>query len=552
MYPRLGVVVLFTYVITPSVNGKLPDLATLCPYNDFCKTKATKTLAPNVSDVMPCCTKCSCEPDCDLFGTCCPDKELTPGVQVKYPCIAINMYYNAPRNIRQFGKYDVYYHVINDCPTSQLLAKYPRCSQLHSLRDFVFVSDPLTGRIYQNRHCAMCNGVMNYTEWYLTTNCADAIEDRTWEEWSKHVMTSCEITPLPPDYSAGHEYRCYGSTVRHVQVCNYTGVWKTMDTEIQVACEYENPKLHSIYHHDVTNAGTITYQSPYCKLCNSKEGEDWSDLCKQLLPPFKALNSRHFKGIGILINFFNEDVTNEERPQCSRAELWDPFQKSCMAITCPVSTIHHAGKCEDMFARFPEETYDIYFLISTEQWQPFSYDDVKEMYNIITDMMPNENCFRCGALLLADLDSNTYINYQIRTQDGCSEDYLISRVKLMLKDNPNYNSSDNMLSYRLVPDIYVSQSDLPSVRKTFVNNNCRYGVHLNHRYIEPCPRILIEYLDLRKTLLDSIDIQTENDGTLCVDEYFKIMQTLNGSNTVKQYALLSFFVMIVTYSIIHI
>ncbi|KAL4224890.1 hypothetical protein ACF0H5_015586 [Mactra antiquata] len=329
MHPYLILLAWLGCVITPSVGGELPDLGTLCPYNDFCTQKATKTLKPNETDLMPCCQKCSCEPDCQLFGNCCPDKELKPDVQVKYPCIRIDQYFNKPRNIRVFQAYDLYYHVINDCPTRNLLAEYPRCSKLQDLEDYVFVSDPLTGRVYQNQHCAICNGVMKYTKWYLSTDCSDGSNDMTWEEWSTYIMTSCDMTPIPPDYHSGYESSCYRSKRKDIHECNYTGEWETIDTDIQTACEFENPAINDKYYHDVIDIGLLTFRNPFCKLCNTNEDEEWSHLCKQLLPGSKGSKGVSLNPISVLINVFSEEETvMESSPQCNLTELWDPFTVS--------------------------------------------------------------------------------------------------------------------------------------------------------------------------------------------------------------------------------
>ncbi|KAL4224902.1 hypothetical protein ACF0H5_015598 [Mactra antiquata] len=326
MYPYKSVFVFFALlycVITLTVGGKLPDLATLCPYNDFCTTKAIKTLAANESELTPCCQKCSCEPDCQLFGNCCPDKELTPEVQVKYPCVSIYLYYNKPRNITLYQTYDLYYHVINDCPTRKLLSEYPRCFKLRYLEDYAFVSDPLTGRVYQNKHCARCNGVFDYTEWYLSTDCS-MISDVSLDEWLRLLYTSCEITPIPPEASSGQAYRCFPQKSKDILKCNSTGELETIDAEIQDACEFDNPKTNSLFYQDAELPGV--YQNPYCKLCNADNGEGWTDLCKPLssLSPSYSLHA-----FSVLLNFFYEEETDvESSSHCKQTELWDPFQVS--------------------------------------------------------------------------------------------------------------------------------------------------------------------------------------------------------------------------------
>ncbi|KAL4224888.1 hypothetical protein ACF0H5_015584 [Mactra antiquata] len=529
------------------VEGKLPDLATLCPYNDFCTTKATKTLKPNETDLMPCCQSCSCEPDCQLFGNCCPDKELSPYVQVKYPCIGIDQYYNNPRNmsISKVRTYDIYYHVINDCPTRKLLSEYPRCFKLQYLEDYAFVSDPLTGRVYQNKHCARCNGVFDYAEWYLSTDCS-MISDVSLDEWLRLLYTSCEITPIPPEPSTRHPYRCFPPDSRGTRSCS--SEWNTKVSEIKDACEYEHPATNDLFYQYVTDRVTLKYRNPYCKLCNAKN--NWSDLCKPLL------SSSSVKGLNIFAKLINllqeEEIAEESTPQCKQTELWDPFRESCMAVACPAYSILLAGKCEEIYRRFPEETYVIYFSIESGH-TVFSNKDIKAMHNVISDKLSNEHCHHCETRLMTDDHSYPYIRYQIRTQDSCSEEYLTRQVKLMIANPLVYVIPKGRSLARLSPDILISRNELNSTLDALESSICEDDpINVKHVLFDPCPRVSIEYLELNVTLYDDIDIRTEINGTMCVDEYFRIMQSMNGSKFDEPYLWVTIFVIIIAYCTVHI
>ncbi|KAL4219375.1 hypothetical protein ACF0H5_021955 [Mactra antiquata] len=500
---------------------------------------------------MPCCQKCSCEPDCQLFGNCCPDKELTPDVQVKYPCIQLDQYHNEPRNIIPFKIQNAYYHVINDCPTKHQSARYPRCSELRYLEDYAFVSDPLTGRVYQNKHCARCNGVMDYTVWYLSTDCTYGNKGFTWEEWSSYLLTSCQITPIPPAYSSGNTSRCYGSKREDIRECNFTGKWKTVDKAIQNACEYENPAINDMYYHDVTHVGTVIFQNPFCKLCNAKDDEDWSDLCKQLLPPFKAEKIDGKRIIVRLIDFVrDEETVVEASPRCSQLEVWDPFQESCITVTCPTPLVHLAGKCQDIYERYPEETYAIYFKIESNLTY-ISYYEIVNVHETITNIIPNEHCYRCGTRPYIAENNVLYIRYDIKTQDGCSEDYLVRQVKLMIDSPPVSNGYNTLV--RLVPDIRTPWIEFIPNGDGFrydQNGTCWFPIQVNEAFIDRCPRVSIEHFKFNVTVHDGLDFRSKNNGTICVDDYFRIMQSLNRSDFVKQNHLVTVFVTIASYCII--
>ncbi|KAL4224889.1 hypothetical protein ACF0H5_015585 [Mactra antiquata] len=551
MYPHPILFVLhalFCSVISPTANGKLPDLATLCPYNDFCSTKATKMLPANESELTPCCQKCSCETDCQLFGNCCPDKELTSDVQVKYPCVSIYLYHNKPRFEYIFEQYDVYYHVINDCPTKNLLAEFPRCSELYYLEDYAFVSDPLTDRVYQNKHCARCNGVFNYTQWFLSTDCTSE-NYVTYDEWLWFLSATCELTPIAPEPSSGHAYRCYPQESKDILKCNSSGELETKDAEIQDACEFDNPKTNSLFYQDASTELTGVYQNPYCKLCNADNGEGWSDVCT----PYNATQPSRLKPWNALLNLFNEEKIIKGLLECNQTYFWDPYQKLCITVICPAKSMHIAGICEDLYQRLPEETYNIYFKVDVK-FNYLPYLKLKTIHKIISEAISNEDCYHCQTRWMTDRRLNPYILYQIRTQDGCSEDYLIRQLQRMVDTPLLYAGFKDRSFARFSPDLRISKYTLKPSSDVLRNGLCRNPIHLSSRFIDRCPRIPIQYLYLNVSEHKNINIRTETNGTMCVDEYFRIMQSLeiNASYSNKKCHWVTVFVAVVAYCAVQI
>ncbi|KAL4231084.1 hypothetical protein ACF0H5_008667 [Mactra antiquata] len=374
------------------VGGKLPDLATLCPYNDFCTTKATKTLKPNETGLMPCCQKCSCGEDCQLFGNCCPDKDLKPEVQVKYPCVSVDLYYNQPRGIRVFTYTDLFYHVIDDCPSIFLSNEYPRCSDPLDLEDYVFVSDRHTGRVYKNKDCAKCNGVKQYKEWQMATNCPHKSEGLTREEWFSYVLTWCTITPILYDDGISQAFRCY-PIISRIGKCNFTGTWKESDLEIKDACELDNPQTNDIYYHEfyvhtpVRRLYRDIYQNAYCKLCNPLDAQEWSDLCLDMLSVRDGSKATSSLEMFVVINLLRAKESSPA-PQCTQWQIWDPFQEACMSVMCPVSSFFQAGKCEEMYKRLPRASYDIFFRIESHR-NYFSFEVLKNSHKVIAGLINN-------------------------------------------------------------------------------------------------------------------------------------------------------------------
>ncbi|KAL4235746.1 hypothetical protein ACF0H5_004138 [Mactra antiquata] len=276
---------------------------------------------------MPCCQKCSCEADCQLFGNCCPDKELTSGV-VRYPCVDLDQYYNKPRGIPTITtRTNVFYHVIDDCPTTVNSYEYPKCSAPRDLEDLIFVTDRLTGRVYKNKDCAKCHGVKEYVEWEIATNCPYKSEGLTREEWFSYVLKSCIITPILFDISVSQAFRCYPKSGQ-IKKCNVTGTWKRRDLDIRQACELDNPETNSLYYHERFDKifRRDAYQNAFCKLCNPLDDKEWSDLCIDVLstPNGGKLTS---SGFSVVINFKKPTETSQS-PKCVQGHVWDPHQVS--------------------------------------------------------------------------------------------------------------------------------------------------------------------------------------------------------------------------------
>ncbi|KAL4224919.1 hypothetical protein ACF0H5_015615 [Mactra antiquata] len=532
MYPHLTLISFLAYHIFTVVDGKLPDLATLCPYNDFCTTKATKTLSPSKTGLMPCCQRCSCEPDCELFGNCCPDKELTPEIQVKYPCVSLDEYYNAPRAVKIRVATNVFYHIIDDCPSVVHSIQYPRCSVPRELEDYVFVSDVQTGRVYKNTDCAKCNGVKQYAEWQMATDCRTQSETLSREEWYSHILTSCVMTPVLLDSTISQDFRCYPKE-RYVEKCNSTGTWKNLDSEIQDACELENSKTNDMYYHAPIQGlvHTFAYQTAFCKLCNPLEVIEWSDLCVNILSPLYDYKSMSFMAFSVIINFVKAEETSLV-PQCKQDQIWDPYKEVCVSVTCPVSSSYLNGKCEDMYKRLPGLTYDIFFRITSSQ-NEFSIEVLKDMHDTVTDVISNTHCYQCSSQIFTEHGtSNVYLIYLIQSTKRCPEAYLLRKVKQMAR-NQQFHSN---LSPNITFVLDFSATTINMKRKGsayIVNTNCGKNVRVDQKMIDRCPRIPLAYLELNVT---DNDLKTERDGSLCLQEYFEIMRSRsrNSSNRNKQ------------------
>ncbi|KAL4224892.1 hypothetical protein ACF0H5_015588 [Mactra antiquata] len=474
---------------------------------------------------MPCCQKCSCEPDCQLFGNCCPDKELTPDVQVRYPCVAIDEYYNKRRSINVFTPTNVFYHVIDDCPTIIRSIEYPKCSDPYDLEDYVFVSDRLTGRVYKNKDCAKCNGVEQYAEWDMMTDCPTESEGLTREEWFSYVLKSCAMTPILSDTSVNQAFRCYPVIDQAIK-CNSSGTWKDIDLEIQEACESENPRTNAIYYHEYTTLflRRDTYQNAFCKLCNPLNVREWSDLCVNVLSSITSKTVSTF-GLSVLINFIKTKESSLA-PQCKPGQIWDPYQNICMPATCPVSSLLQAGKCEDMYKKFPGESYEILFRIESRRIE-VTPKALENTHDVITGLINNRYCYQCSSTFVTE-DENPgvyYISHIVKATKWCTEAYLIQQIKILAK-NPHSYYSNFLSNVTLVPELSVKPRRLIEEGEHYFVNACPNRFRIDQKMTDRCLRIPLTYTKLN---VSTNALETERDGSLCLYEYFKIMRSMSHS-----------------------
>ena len=136
-----------------------------CPYNDFCTKKSLQRLNVLENNHQPCCSNCSCEKDCWLFRDCCPDvshKQKLHLQQASCDWLFVKNNYS----LNYFGS-ALQYIVIDFCPDGFIDSDnfvrdhcLERFREDTDLSDVVVVSDA-KNRIYKNKYCAMCHGVVD-------------------------------------------------------------------------------------------------------------------------------------------------------------------------------------------------------------------------------------------------------------------------------------------------------------------------------------------------------------------------------------------------------
>ena len=223
-----------------------------------------------------CCSQCSCDQECFLDGTCCPDVfDNVPTVQesfswIKSTCefanwMGVSINRDRPRGLAMFmtRKCPDSFMDTDDLYTTETKNKCENPQSSTILDDIIPVSDLTTYRTYQNIHCSRCFGVPDIQTVYWDTYaaCKDKGDEQQLDNMDNYLVdavnksTSCNIL-----YRVPLEMRFRIPICPYViRVCNVTGLWKKYDPLIEAAC------------HAFTSVYDQKYQNIFCALCNEPD-----------------------------------------------------------------------------------------------------------------------------------------------------------------------------------------------------------------------------------------------------------------------------------------
>ena len=285
---------------------------TICPYTNFCYTNATKILE-DTSDKMPCCAPCSCEDNCWDFGNCCPDKDSTNNKDLIQPLLSVCK----DPSIKHFSDMRAY-QVIDSCPSGlnnvTLLQKCQFANRT-SIGDYVWVSDKLTGKIFENKYCALCHGVVDVLPWRILTTCLDLFTLPFSQADGFILSDSCEVINIEPE-SLSDATKKYACQLPRYSKCNTTGFWKDYVEEFDTACN----AFTSIFV-QYTYLGRRTFKNMFCYFCNYVEEENV--LCPE---EFLSMDRNIFKSFHVLLDLglYTESTNvNTIDGQCGIDEIMD-------------------------------------------------------------------------------------------------------------------------------------------------------------------------------------------------------------------------------------
>ena len=307
-----------------TVTTGVTSLYKLCPYTNYCTKNKTKN--QDNAEKSACCGNCSCEENCWKRGSCCPDKSNITVIQPLATCESVVVKrspYVHPTSVE--GNLYQRYFVTKSCPTKDdTLAEKCSGNLQSSLEDYVWVTDKTTNDIYNNKHCAICNGVKVFTPWKIRTDCTEALNGKKSPEAAVNfILDECGLTVESPSTEDHTDNVCL---VPDISQCNVTGRWESHDLALETACN----SFNQIYTKENLIA-TTRYRNVYCFLCNSPKGQVVSDICSYEYSSIKH-GGVSFSGIldyKVFAKRVKETGGNgilEPHPVCAADEIKDPMQ----------------------------------------------------------------------------------------------------------------------------------------------------------------------------------------------------------------------------------
>ena len=294
----------------------------LCPYTDFCHTKASKVFTYPTHDYEPCCNQCSCNDNCLETNSCCPDKTIVSDNPTLLVCKSTmvkkrggykdNRFYNGlVGGIKS-------YLITDRCPAGeQDIDIQHRCLGMKriTLDDYLWVSDSATGKIFNNHHCAQCHGIENWKTWNIRTQCHIDIDSRFENLTATLLSDECNIiNEIPGEHAAeADKYKCYTPAI---SVCNQTGLWKRYDGDVDEAC-----KKNTVPFFQIDGLNVVIYKNLFCYVCNAGDASSADMVCPSMNTDARFTGS----SFNALIDFVGRKEDKETSSVCAVDQIHDKY-----------------------------------------------------------------------------------------------------------------------------------------------------------------------------------------------------------------------------------
>ena len=265
----------------------------LCPYTDFCHTKASKAFT-YPDDYGPCCSDCSCEDSCVETNSCCPDKTNVPDNPTGLVC-KNTMVKKRGGTKDRFVNGIRSYLIADRCPAGEQVMPdiQHKCLGINrtTLDDYVWVSDTGTGKIFQNHHCAQCHGIKNWKTWNIRTQCND-VNDTSFENLTATLFSEeCNIINEIPEETAAEieKHRCFTPAI---SVCNQTGLWKHYSDDVAEACQ-----KNTVPFFQTDGLNLIIYKNLFCYVCNTGDASSAEMVCPRMINDSNRFSGSSFNAL---------------------------------------------------------------------------------------------------------------------------------------------------------------------------------------------------------------------------------------------------------------
>ena len=300
----------------------------VCPYTNYCHTDASREFNYTADkESMPSCLPCSCDDECWMLDNCCPDKGEITQHSLIIPCKLSQVMTRLDREV-EFDmevilkqRAGANYRIIDACPPGETnMTLSQKCQGLNktSLSDYVWVSDSVTGMIYQNIYCIKCHAIEQFWHWMIQTSCKEILE--TGVNAEKLLSMDCDIINVVPQSEAAlvAKYQCFDFDLE-ANVDWNCSLTTELNQDFVTACS------RSTWPFLVGNAISISmYKNVFCFACQFGIEAIIDDVSVQgkmhpLWPPFSAL-----------INYVAspEDSKTFRELICHSGQVADPFTVS--------------------------------------------------------------------------------------------------------------------------------------------------------------------------------------------------------------------------------
>ncbi|XP_076443036.1 uncharacterized protein LOC143281673 [Babylonia areolata] len=234
----------------------------------FCPLRCNGSDLVSIVDSNRClqCFPCTCDEDCEVYGTCCPqlkDSWYSPPIE-RAQCISVG-----PVRVLQAVTCDPAF------PQNETRALC-ESKALPRRRDTVLpVTSIAKGVTYANRYCAQCHQDLNYSVQWTFTCLHDQFlynvtNDTQYDDHAALLPDICSPAPvssIPTNlFDKCNMLHFYLDPIGMISTCNVTGKWKENNEHVRKACEES----------DRSGGEAVTYKSEkyanvFCAMCNEQD-----------------------------------------------------------------------------------------------------------------------------------------------------------------------------------------------------------------------------------------------------------------------------------------